>query len=47
MGHRVPLDEAEKEKIYLGKLQGKSLRQVAVEVNCSLPDTFLGQGWCR
>lgn len=38
MSQRRPLSQAEKDRIYAGKLQGKRLGQVAAEVQCSV--------WC-
>lgn len=36
MPNRPPLTQAEKEKIYQGKLQGRTLPEMAAEVHCSL-----------
>ena len=36
MSQREPLSQAEKERVYQGKLKGYSLAQVATEVGCSL-----------
>lgn len=36
MSNRYPLNQAEKERIYRGKLQGQPLAEVAAEVGCSL-----------
>ena len=38
MSQRGPLSQADKERIYEGKLKGKTLAQVAAEVQCSV--------WC-
>jgi len=35
MGHRRPLSQAEKERIYLGKLEGHTVLELAAEVGCS------------
>ncbi len=37
MGHREPLTEEERERIYRAKLEGKTLEEAAAEVGCSLP----------
>jgi len=44
MNHRVPLTEAEKERIYQGRFQGKTLPALAVELQCSL---FCVRKWWR
>lgn len=36
MANRSPLTQAEKERIYQGKLQGRTLAELAAEVRCSL-----------
>lgn len=35
MGNRCPLSLAEKERIYMGKLQGRTLSELAAEVGCT------------
>jgi transposase InsO family protein len=36
MGNRLPLSQAEKERIYCGKLAGRTLAQMATEIGCTL-----------
>jgi transposase len=36
MGNRVPLSQVEKGRIYTGKLQGQTLRELAEELGCSV-----------
>lgn len=36
MGNRPPLTQAEKERIYWGKLEGRTLRELADEVDCTV-----------